>query len=554
MEVSFEAALGDDGGFTPAGAIEPMAGEPMKRLGIAIVAAGLASFAHAADLPTTKAPENPKPNCFASFWDWLNASASDCPLSAYGITLYGTLDVNATYLHEGVDKSPAADKVNYSIQRNATGSKWLAGYNGLSASVIGLKMKEDLARVGLPGWSLIGVLEAGVNPYSGMFANGPRSLASNNARPANTAPFQNTNFDGSRAGQWDNSQGYLGISNPVYGTLTFGRTNSLALDVTAAYDPVASTAFSTLGFSAAFSGFGSSPSARPNTAFTYRLTYQNFRAAVQAQVGSYGIGNSTNGMYQGQLGFDFGSLSIDGVLSWAKDAVTLSSFAGSNIACLTPANCFINVNNQFFDPNTVLRATLSNNLGGELVARYKLDPAPVTLYGGWIYARQMNPSDDFLTGFPTIAQGIFIPPGFVNKSGVATNSAVTVNNFDIQRVLNTLWFGARWKIRSDLEAMGGFYYQNQNNFNPVACTGSSAFISSNRCGGSQDGLSFLIDWKPVKRVDIYAGVLVSNVYGGLANGFFSTSTVLIPGTTTAVSVNTARTQNYDPTVGIRIRF
>ena len=526
----------------------------MKRLGIAVVAAALASFAHAADLPTTKAPEKVKPNCWASFWDWLNASAADCPISAYGITLYGTLDLNATYLHNGVDKSPAADKVNYSIQRNAYESKWLAGYNGLSASVIGLKMKEDLARVGLPGWSLIGVLEAGVNPYSGMFANGPRTLAYNNARPTGTFPFQNATFDGSRAGQWDNSQGYLGISNPVYGTLTFGRTNSLALDVTSAYDPVASTAFSSLGFSAAFSGFGSSPSVRPNTAFTYRLTYQNFRAAVQAQVGSYGIGNSTNGMYQGQLGLDFGSLSVDGVLSWAKDAVTLSSFSGSNIACITPANCFINVNNQFFDPNTVVKATLSNNLGGELVARYKLDPAPVTLYGGWIYARQMNPSDDFLTGFPTIAQGIFIPPGFVNKSGVPTNSAITASNFDIQKVLNTFWFGARWKIRSDLEAMGGFYYQNQNNFNPAACTGGSAFISSAKCGGSQDGISFLLDWKPVKRVDIYAGVLVSNVYGGLANGFFSTSTVFIPGTGTAVTVNTARTQNYDPTVGIRIRF
>ena len=152
------------------------------------------------------------------------------------------------------------------------------------------------------------------------------------------------------------------------------------------------------------------------------MTYQNFRAAVQAQVGSYGIGNSTNGMYQGQLGFDFGSLSLDGVLSWAKDAVSLSSFAGSNMTCLTPgtANCFINVNNQFFDPNTVLKATLSNNLGGEIVARYKWDP--LTFYGGWIYARQMNPSDDFLTGFPTIAQGIFIPPGAFNKSGVYTTA------------------------------------------------------------------------------------------------------------------------------------
>ena len=69
--------------------------------------------------------------------------------------------------------------------------------------------------------------------------------------------------------------------------------------------------------------------------------------------------------------------------------------------------------------------------------------------------------------------------------------------------------------------MGGFYYQNQTNFNAAACTGSGAFISSSKCGGSQTGLSFLLDWKRVKRVDIYAGVLVSNVYGGLANGFFS---------------------------------
>jgi hypothetical protein len=100
-----------------------------------------------------------------------------------------------------------------------------------------------------------------------------------------------------------------------------------------------------------------------------------------------------------------------GVLSWANDAATLSSFAGSNIACLTAANCFINVNNAYFDPNSVLKATLSNNFGGELVAKYKW--GPFTFYGGWIYARLMNPSDDYLTGFPTTSQGIFVPPGLL---------------------------------------------------------------------------------------------------------------------------------------------
>jgi len=179
----------------------------MKRFGIVLLAAvGLAGIARAADLPTTKAPAAaPAPNCWASFWSWLNSSASDCPISADGITLYGTLDLDATYLHEGVGGNPSADKDSYGIQKNAYESKGLFSFNGLSTTVIGLKMKEDLAPVGLPGWSLIGVLEAGVNPYSGMFDNGPRSLADNNVRPAGNYPWQNRNADSSRAGQWDNS-------------------------------------------------------------------------------------------------------------------------------------------------------------------------------------------------------------------------------------------------------------------------------------------------------------------------------------------------------------
>ena len=85
-----------------------------------------------------------------------------------------------------------------------------------------------------------------------MFDDGPRALADNNLRPAGKWPWQTSNFDGSRAGQWDNSQGYLGLSHPVFGTLTFGRTNALSYDVTSGYDPAASIAFSALGFSNAF--------------------------------------------------------------------------------------------------------------------------------------------------------------------------------------------------------------------------------------------------------------------------------------------------------------
>ena len=69
-------------------------------------------------------------------------------------------------------------------------------------------------------------MEAGFNPFSGMLINGPRSLADNNV---NALANQTVNYNNSgRAGQWDNSQGFIGVTNPVYGRLTFGRTNSLS--------------------------------------------------------------------------------------------------------------------------------------------------------------------------------------------------------------------------------------------------------------------------------------------------------------------------------------
>ncbi len=59
-------------------------------------------------------------------------------------------------------------------------------------------------------------------------------------------------------------------------------------------ESVASVAFSPPGFSGSFAGFGNSPTVRPNTAFTYRLSVENFRVAGQAQVGGYAIDNASN--------------------------------------------------------------------------------------------------------------------------------------------------------------------------------------------------------------------------------------------------------------------
>jgi predicted porin len=217
--------------------------------------------------------------------------------------------------------------------------------------------------------------------------NGPRSLADNNL---NTTLFQRSSFDSSRAGQWDNGQGFFGISNPDYGTLTFGRTNSLASGALSKYDPVASTAFSQIGFSATYATFGANPTARVNTALTYRLNYPGFRVAGQAQTGSYELGNAATGMYQFQLGADYGNFSFDAIGGWSNNSVSLSTYGGSGL----PAG---------FDPNSIVKATVHNNAGVELLAEYKWDK--FKFYAGYVFGQTTNPSNTYYpNGLPnTIA-------------------------------------------------------------------------------------------------------------------------------------------------------
>ena len=146
--------------------------------------------------------------------------------SAYGITFYGTLDVGFGYQEWGTPFRPERRQAQLWPEQERPRAHLAEPFNALSTNVLGLKMKEDLAPLGLPGWSLVGVLEAGFNPYSGMFINGPRAMADNNVNKATgrivtingkkyrfTTTGRSRTSISSRAGQWNNSQGYIGFGN-----------------------------------------------------------------------------------------------------------------------------------------------------------------------------------------------------------------------------------------------------------------------------------------------------------------------------------------------------
>jgi predicted porin len=524
---------------------------------LALTGLGSVPGARAADLPTKKElPPPAKVNCYSGFWTWLDSTAADCPLSWGPFTAYATLDLGFGYNTNGTPWSPTqANGTGSFINKEGYGTKWLWTQNALSQSVIGIKVSQPIGM----GWSLVGTAETGFSPLSWNLANGQRSLVQNNGQ---ALLLQSYNSDSSRNGQWDNSQGFLGFSNPTYGTIVAGRVNSIALDGLISYDPMGSAyAFSPFGFSGSYAGFGDTETTRSNTAVKYRVdVLNNYRFAFLGQFGGYDQGNGATELWQAQIGGDFknlfnlgGTLSLDGIYSYAQNAVNLSNFAGTCTTFKSGAlkgetACSSGIP-KFYDA-TDLKATLSNNTGVMLLAKYK--QGPLTISGGYAWIRQANPSDTFQNGFET-AGGYNVPatiPANLPGAKAFPTQWVTTNAYNINRHAPFFFFGAKYAVTPQLDVAGAFYYLSQNNYNSsttpcayanttfVQPNGHNIVVSrmnSSSCAGSQDAYSFLIDYRPVKRVDLYAGIMISNVYAGLANGF-------------------PATQNIAPTAGLRVKF
>jgi predicted porin len=471
--------------------------------------------AQAADLPTKKTPPAPPApaSCFSSFLAYMNSSAQNCPLSYMGITLYGTIDMGVGYETHGTAFNPVYPTgVEELISKNSQGGKWLLTPGGLSQSNVGIKFAEPIP--GAANWSVVGNWDIGFDPYSMNLSNGPGSEGQNSDLKL---PYQNSNGDSSRAGQWDNSLAYVGVSNSTYGTLTFGREYSLTLDGVNAYDPMGgSYAFSPIGYSGKVPGAGSTEDTRPNTAFKYNVAINNFRLSGLAQVGGYDQGNGSNGEYEIGAGADLYGFSFDAIYTYIKDQVNLGTYNGGISAAL---------------PTDALKATLSDNNSVMLLAKYTY--GPLKLLGGYEYINYANPSDAYPGGFTSI--------GGLPVTSVSATAYTKNLNFQV------FWLGARYSILSNLDVAGAYYHYNQANYdtNPGAnCVANTTIpgpgysphgTKAGDCAGTLNAYSALIDWKPMKRLDVYAGLMYSEVGGGLASGYLNTS-------------------NVDPTVGLRLQF
>ena len=128
------------------------------------------------------------------------------------------------------------------------------------------------------------------------------------------------------------------LAQPVWGTLTFGRQNTLQLDEINAYDAMGgSYAFSPIGYSGKAGGAGDTEDARWTTAIKYRVNIGDFRIGIMGQPiggsnGGYNAYNPNNGAIAGrhrrglQKSSGPGVLSVDVVGTYERDAVNISAF------------------------------------------------------------------------------------------------------------------------------------------------------------------------------------------------------------------------------------
>ena len=471
-----------------------------------IIAAGAPTAAATSVPPPVVTKDPAAPTACGSLLDFISTS---CPLTWYGITLYGTIDMGGTWQSHGTPfNSSFVAGEEYLLQKNSNHSGFGRAPNGLSQSVIGIKGNEEF----VPGWQFVFDLEAGFDPYSMRLADGPGSIAQNAGVPLTS---QNSNADSSRAGQFYNSLGYLGVSSPTYGTLTVFRQNSLTLDGVIAYDPMgASYAFSPIGYQGTTCGVGDTEDCRFSTALKYRVTVGQFRAAALWQFGGYDLNNASKGAYQFQGGGDIpnvagGVVSLDGVYSYVRDAVSIS-LGGNTLPAVLPQ---------------VLTATLSDNTSWMALAKYA--NGPVKLYGGYEWIKYGNPSDPKSSFTDIAGNSLCAGCAAINNTNIS-NTAFTAND----KILQVFWVGAKYAITDELNVMAAYYQYLQNSYGAGAACGNA---TKGTCSGMYNAVSFAVDWQFAAKFDAYAGLMYQTVDGGLSNGFLHRNTI-------------------DPTAGLRFRF
>ena len=426
---------------------------------------------------------------------------SDAPLSMYGITIYGTIDVGLSNQTHGTNYSPDfPTAVGEVLQKNGAGSTWFATPSGMEQSKAGIKgdipVIEDMVNA-------VFKLETAFNPLNGTLANAQKAVVNNYARSNNNLIGTAVAGDSSRSGQIFQGGAFGGLSNPTFGTLTVGRHTTPLFDLVSKYDPLDNAyGFSPIGWSGTYaSGLGDTEDARLDDSIKYNVKYGPVRFTGLYQW--LGSENTTGGddAIQANVGIDQGPLSVDAYVGRKRDAINvgITSIGRSNSVLLNP--------------------TISDNVGFGGMAKYDLQPYKFMV--GYSHVTYMNPGN---------------PLGAANRAtsslagydyGTYTNTAYTTAS-----ITHMLWFGTKYAVDQDLTLSWAYYLYLKDNYSGID-NGVCIAKLQTTCAARTQFFSMDADYRLNKRFDIYGGFMYEKVDDGayvntgfLHNNNLSTATGL----------------------------
>jgi predicted porin len=426
----------------------------------------------------------------------------DDALTWHGITLYGVVDVGVQYDTHSAPFTPYRPAASGNIVRQND----YQSVTGLTPSNMGQ------SRVGLQGiealnedWSAVFQVETFFNPQSGEIADSLKSLVANNGRSLTT---QSIGVDGSSAGQAFQTA-YVGLKSTRFGTLTFGRQQTLLSEGSIKYDPnYGASAFGLIGASNTYSGAGSSEDNRLDSTAKWHISFNDLVhfAALYKFNGSNGAANTA---VQADVGGEYGGLSIDAYYSKINNAITASALTAAQVAGLPALG---------YSTSNALAATISDNTTYSLMALYNFDP--VKFFAGYMHLKYANPEDPLKAGFGDIG-------GYVL-------AFVTNNAYNDSKTVQVYWTGVRYTVIPHLDLTAAYYGYQQNAYGTGKQAGCSTSAHST-CSGSLDAFSFDADYRFNIHFDAYVGAMYSGVHDGAASGYVDST-------------------NINPTVGVRYRF
>ncbi len=445
------------------------------------------------------------------------AKAAEAPasgsLSAYGITLYGIVDIGLQYQSYGAPASDYFPATTESyIQKNSRESIFTATSSNLGQSRIGLQGKESLWN----DWSAVFKLETFFNPTSGDISDALKSQTLNNGR---TAANQGTNVDSSIAGQLFNSAAYGGLSHPLFGTITYGRQLTPLADGINKYDPMgASNAFSIIGFSGTAGGGGDTEDRRLDNSIKYDAQFGTFHFAALYQLN--GVSGTAGSAKQLVFGAVAPNASFDVFWSKKEDAIATSVLSAAQVTGLAALG---------LSPSNSLAATISDNTTFSLMG--KVNWGHSKFFGGYEHIQFANPENPLVA--PTTAATI--TGGFPLTIGGYVLAVTNNNAYPKDKILQIEWIGWKYSFSPNADLTLAGYRVDQSAYGITPTTLGCRNDSSSTCSGRLLAYSGVYDYHFTKRFDAYFGAMWDGVQNGLQNGYIAQNTI-------------------NPTIGVRYTF